>query len=127
MELQASTDTGSILNLAWTSDGTQVAGAGASGRICFAQLVGLSAEVGPVRATVTDKNSVEVLHLMEETKDELDFSDRVIMLCLGGVPPDMYTLLLGHRHQSFMHAATTAAGQDAQHAVMLHLLTSMLQ
>ena len=82
--LQASTDTGSVLNLAWVSDGTQLAGAGANGNICFAQLVGLTAEVGPIRATVTDSNSVEVYHLLNETTDELDFRDRVIKMCLGG-------------------------------------------
>ena len=82
--LQASTDTGSILNLAWMSDGTQLAGAGANGNICFAQLVGLTANVGPIRATLTDSTSVEVYHLLEETTDELDFRDRVIKMCLGG-------------------------------------------
>lgn len=81
--MQVSTDTGSVLNLVWTSDGTQLAGAGANGRICFAQLVGLTAEVGPIRATLTDSNSVEVYHLLEETLDELDFRDRVIKMCLG--------------------------------------------
>ena len=34
------TDTGSILNIAWTSDGTQLAGAGGSGAVCFAQVGG---------------------------------------------------------------------------------------
>lgn len=80
---QAFTNTGSILNLAWTSDGTQVAGAGANGQICFGQLVGLTAEVGPMRAVLTDRNSVEMRHLLEETTDELDFRDRVIKMCLG--------------------------------------------
>ncbi len=80
---QAFTNTGSILNLAWTSDGTQVAGAGANGQICFGQLVGLTAEVGPMRAVLTDRNSVEMYHLLEETVDELDFRDRVIKMCLG--------------------------------------------
>lgn len=32
------TNTGSILNIAWTSDGTQLAGAGGSGAVCFAQV-----------------------------------------------------------------------------------------
>ncbi|DBA75301.1 hypothetical protein WJX77_003211 [Trebouxia sp. C0004] len=80
---KAFTDTGSILSLAWTSDGTQVAGAGANGQICFGRLVGLTAEVGAMRAVLTDRNSVEMYHLLEETKDELDFRDRVIKMCLG--------------------------------------------
>ena len=82
--MQATTDTGSVLNLAWTSDGTQVAGAGANGNICVAHLVGLTAEVGAIKATLTNRNSIEVYHLLEETKDELDFQDRVIKMCLGG-------------------------------------------
>lgn len=82
--LQAITDTGSMLNLSWTSDGTQLAGAGANGNICFAQLVGLTAEVGPICATLTDSNCVKVYHLLDETTDELDFRDRVVKMCLGG-------------------------------------------
>lgn len=93
--LQASTDTGSILNLAWMSDGTQLAGAGANGNICFAQLVGLTANVGPIRATLTDSNSVEVYHLLDETSDELDFRDRVIKMCLGGTSL-LFIILIMH-------------------------------
>ena len=37
-----------------------------------------------MRATLTDRNSVEVYHLLNETVDELDFRDRVIKMCLGG-------------------------------------------
>lgn len=83
MGLQACTNTGSISDLAWTADGTQLAGAGANGHICFAQVIGLTAEVGHIRATLTDKNSIEVYHLLDETVDELDFRDRVIKMCLG--------------------------------------------
>lgn len=60
-----------------------MAGAGANGQICFGRLVGLTAEVGAMRAALTDRNSVEMYHLLEETKDELDFRDRVIKMCLG--------------------------------------------
>ncbi|KAL3133954.1 Intraflagellar transport protein 80 [Trebouxia sp. C0010 RCD-2024] len=80
---KACTNTGSISDLAWTADGTQLAGAGANGHICFAQVIGLTAEVGHIRATLTDKNSIEVYHLLDETVDELDFRDRVIKMCLG--------------------------------------------
>lgn len=80
---KASTDTGSLLNLAWTSDGTQVAGAGSNGLICIGQLVGLTAEVGSMRAELTDRNTIKMYHLLEETKDELDFRDRVVKMCLG--------------------------------------------
>ena len=60
-----------------------MAGAGANGQICFGRLVGLTVEVGAMRAVLTDRNSVEMYHLLEETKDELDFRDRVIKMCLG--------------------------------------------
>ena len=89
--MQAATHTGSLLNLAWTPDGTQVAGAGSNGQMCVGQLVGLTAEVGPVRAVLTDRNSIEVYHLLEETKDELDLRDRVIKMCLGKYSQGMAT------------------------------------
>ena len=81
--MQAETSTGSLLDLAWTADGTQLAAAGASGQVCFAQLVGLTAEVGPTRAVLADSKTIKVYNILEETSDELDFRDRVIKMCLG--------------------------------------------
>lgn len=126
--LQAITDTGSILNLSWTADGTQLAGAGANGNICFAQLVGLTAEVGPIRATLTDTNCVKVYHLLDETTDELDFRDRVIKICLGGdhiFHPD-------HAHIPCMLNAHKSMHVNSPHTVPLclsskHLLTVCLE
>ena len=71
------------MDLNWTADGTQLAGAGANGQICFAQLVGLAAEVGSTRAVLADKRTVKVCNILEETSDELDFRDRVIKMSLG--------------------------------------------
>lgn len=88
--VQAQTELGSIMDLSWTADGTQLAGAGSNGRICFAQLVGLTAEVGSTRALLATKSTVKVYNILEETSDELDFKDRVIKMCLGEV-------LMSHR------------------------------
>lgn len=71
------------MDLSWTADGTQLAGAGANGQICFAQLVGLTAEVGSTRAVLADKSTVKVYNILNETADELDFRDRVVKMCLG--------------------------------------------
>lgn len=46
---RAKPQSGSVYNVAWTSDGTQLAGAGANGAVVFGQLVGRWVQAQPVR------------------------------------------------------------------------------
>lgn len=111
--MQAKTSTGSLLDLAWTADGTQLAAAGASGQVCFAQLVGLTAEVGSTRAVLADNRTIKVYNILEETTDELDFRDRVTKMCLGGqiiecANPVLHCIhVLDHRRLSLHYALCT--------------------
>mmetsp|Transcript_14908 Transcript_14908/g.26771 ORF Transcript_14908/g.26771 Transcript_14908/m.26771 type:complete len:860 (+) Transcript_14908:121-2700(+) len=93
--------TGSIYSLAWTADGTQVAGAGASGTVCFAQCLGKSKRWGGIVAEVKDLKHVHVVGLKDvavnDSKlsisegaeevmregEELEFSDRVVEVSVG--------------------------------------------
>eukprot|EP00466_Bigelowiella_natans_P016493 jgi/Bigna1/37415/e_gw1.19.155.1 len=70
-------DTGSIFSLSWTEDGTQVAGAGASGAVCFAQKLGQEVQWESLQATVKDLRQA---HLRGE---ELEFSDRVVKVSVS--------------------------------------------
>ena len=63
----------------------------------------MTAEVGPIRATLTDSNSVEVCHLLDETTDDLDFRDRVIKMCLGGA---YFILIILIMHKPFAWCST---------------------
>ena len=81
--LQARTDSESLMAISWTADGTQLAAAGGTGAVCFGRLVGISAEGNYIYANVEDVNKVVVHDIVAETKDELDFRDRVIWMSLG--------------------------------------------
>uniref|UniRef100_A0A7S2QU27 Intraflagellar transport protein 80 n=2 Tax=Chlamydomonas chlamydogama TaxID=225041 RepID=A0A7S2QU27_9CHLO len=75
--------TGSILSISWTADGTQLAGAGGNGAICFGQVVDVSLEDGRVRVNMEDDHKILVQDIVSETSDELDFRDKVIKISLG--------------------------------------------
>lgn len=77
------TRTGSILGIAWTADGTQMAGSGGSGTICLGQLVDMSLEDGRVHAVLEEDHKITVHDILSETTDDLDFRDRVIKISLG--------------------------------------------
>jgi len=77
------TDTGSILNIAWTSDGTQLAGAGGSGAVCFAQVIDRTIEWQKLAATLEEVNRIRVHDVLNETYEDLEFKDRIIKMSLG--------------------------------------------
>ena len=57
-----------------------MAGAGSNGLICVGQLVGLTAEVGSMRAELTDRNTIEMYHLLEELLSDPDWIRRATAL-----------------------------------------------
>ncbi|GAB5361091.1 hypothetical protein AAMO2058_000684800 [Amorphochlora amoebiformis] len=98
---QTCKDSGSFYQLAWTHDGTQVAGAGASGMVWFGQKIGELRQWGHIQAKVKDLCQIHVtdlsIHsgLSEDSKqldtdessdqgtsgtygEELEFSDRIV-------------------------------------------------
>jgi len=75
--------TGSILNLAWTADGTQVAGAGGNGTVCFGEIISRQLEWRRITATLEENNHIRVRDVLSETVEELDFRDRIIKVALG--------------------------------------------
>mmetsp|Transcript_39397 Transcript_39397/g.47784 ORF Transcript_39397/g.47784 Transcript_39397/m.47784 type:complete len:763 (-) Transcript_39397:804-3092(-) len=77
------TNTGSILNIAWTTDGTQLAGAGGNGSVCFSQIIDRTIEWKRISATLEENNRIRIQDVLSETIEEQDFRDRVIKMSLG--------------------------------------------
>jgi len=79
------TQSGSILDIAWTSDGTQLAGAGASGAVVFGQLVDRRVAWESLEAALDENNHIKVYDVIKQGVEEanLDFADRVIDISLS--------------------------------------------
>lgn len=80
---QARTETGSVLSLSWSVDGTQLAGCGSSGSVCFANLIDIRLEDGRVHVVLVDERHIQVHDILSETKEQLDFRDPVVKMSLG--------------------------------------------
>ncbi|GBG65480.1 hypothetical protein CBR_g51075 [Chara braunii] len=76
-------NSGSLSNIAWTLDGTQLAAAGGNGSLVFGQLIGRKIEWKRITATIEDTNRILIQDVLTETVEELDFRDRVIKASLG--------------------------------------------
>lgn len=75
---------GSILDIAWTSDGTQFAGAGGNGSVVFAQVVGRRFEWKNTEVTLLEPRKIRVQDVANESVEDLEFArDRVVELGLG--------------------------------------------
>lgn len=78
-------DSGSLLALDWTVDGTHLAAAGASGAVCFGHLVDRSVEWKQFEATLNEANQIIVQDVTNDNHvmDELEFGQRVIDLSMN--------------------------------------------
>jgi intraflagellar transport protein 80 len=73
-----SPDCGSIFDIAWTPDSTQIAGATGSGATVFGQLVNRRFGWKQYHVSVSDENKVHVFDVMQDGTETLEFRDRVI-------------------------------------------------
>lgn len=78
-----SPETGSIFALNWCNDGTQLACGGGNGAVVFASLVDRTTSWQNTDATLDETNTIVVHDIMNETKEELDFRDRVTDMSLA--------------------------------------------
>eukprot|EP00164_Ancoracysta_twista_P001772 GFYU01002327.1.p1 GENE.GFYU01002327.1~~GFYU01002327.1.p1 ORF type:complete len:763 (-),score=200.01 GFYU01002327.1:142-2430(-) len=76
-------ESGSIMNLAWTSDGTQLSGAGANGAVVFGHIIERKLEWKHLQVTLVDNHHVHVYDVLSENKEELDFKDLVVKMSVG--------------------------------------------
>lgn len=76
-------NTGSVFSLAWSADGTQLAGACGNGHVIFAHVVEQSWEWRNVVITLTKRRSMQVRNVLNDAVDLLEFRDRVIKASLA--------------------------------------------
>ena len=76
-------NTGAILDISWTSDGTQLAAAGGSGKVCFGNVVGKSLAWKNLLVSLEDDVTMKVFDLVSEGSEDLQFRDKVINWSLG--------------------------------------------
>ncbi|XP_054901538.1 intraflagellar transport protein 80 homolog [Poeciliopsis prolifica] len=76
-------NTGSVFNLAWSADGTQLAGACGNGHVIFAHLVEQHWEWKNFSITLTKRRTMQVRNVQNDAVDMLEFRDRVIKASLA--------------------------------------------
>ncbi|KAI8909099.1 WD40-repeat-containing domain protein [Gorgonomyces haynaldii] len=74
---------GSIFNIAWTPDGTQMACAGGNGAVVFGHLINRILEWKQYRVTLLDDCKVAVKDYIQDSEDILEFKDRVVNAEIG--------------------------------------------
>nr|XP_046245222.1 intraflagellar transport protein 80 homolog isoform X2 [Scatophagus argus] len=76
-------NTGSVFSLAWSADGTQLAGACGNGNVIFAHVVEQHWEWKNFVITLTKRRTMQVRNVMNDAVDVLEFRDRVIKASLA--------------------------------------------
>uniref|UniRef100_A0A2K6FTH6 Intraflagellar transport protein 80 homolog n=1 Tax=Propithecus coquereli TaxID=379532 RepID=A0A2K6FTH6_PROCO len=76
-------NTGSIFNIAWSVDGTQIAGACGNGHVVFAHVVEQHWEWKNFQVTLTKRRTMQVRNVLNDAVDLLEFRDRVIKASLN--------------------------------------------
>ncbi|KER26913.1 hypothetical protein T265_13899, partial [Opisthorchis viverrini] len=77
------TQTGSLLNMRWSADGTQIAAAGGNGEIIVGQVTDRWIEWNGFEAAVVDERTVEVQNIRNGATEHLEFRDRVTKASLA--------------------------------------------
>uniref|UniRef100_A0A667YLZ0 Intraflagellar transport 80 homolog (Chlamydomonas) n=1 Tax=Myripristis murdjan TaxID=586833 RepID=A0A667YLZ0_9TELE len=76
-------NTGSVFSLAWSVDGTQLAGACGNGHVIFAHVVEQHWEWKNFVITLTKRRTMQVRNVVNDAVDVLEFRDRVIKASLA--------------------------------------------
>ncbi|NXG16344.1 IFT80 protein, partial [Grallaria varia] len=75
-------NTGSIFNISWSTDGTQLAGACGNGHVIFAHVVEQRWEWKNLEITLIKRRTMKVHNVINDAVDSLEFRDRVIKASL---------------------------------------------
>ncbi|XP_076590790.1 intraflagellar transport protein 80 homolog isoform X2 [Chaetodon auriga] len=76
-------NTGSVFSLAWSADGTQLAGACGNGHVIFAHVVEQHWEWKNFVITLSKRRTMQVRNVTNDAVDVLEFRDRVIKASLA--------------------------------------------
>lgn len=82
-QCRETTNTGSIVDIAWTPDCTQLACAGGNGSVCFAQLVDRRMQYANLTILLSEANKIRVHNVMNDNIEELEHRDKVIKISVG--------------------------------------------
>ncbi|XP_057652979.1 intraflagellar transport protein 80 homolog [Diorhabda carinulata] len=75
-------NTGCIYKMAWSADGTQLAGACANGQVLFAHVVEREISYRNYTASVIEKKLVIVKNILEDINEQLELPERVIQIAI---------------------------------------------
>ena len=75
--------TGSIFKISWSSDSTQLAGAGGSGAVCFAMMVDRKITYDKFEISLREANRVRVYDYTADSADELEQRDKIVNMSVG--------------------------------------------
>jgi intraflagellar transport protein 80 len=76
-------NTGSIMRIAWTADGTQLVTGGGSGSVSIAQIVDRKLHWGNFTVTLSDGKKLHIQDVVRDTVEELEQRDMVIKISIG--------------------------------------------
>jgi len=76
-------NSGSVFRIAWTADSTQLAAAGGTGAVVFAQLVDRKLSYGKFEFSLREANQISVHNVTEDSTEELGHPDKVIKMSVG--------------------------------------------
>jgi len=76
-------NTGSIFNISWSNDGTQVAGACGNGHVIFGHVIERRLEWKNFEVVVASSKLITVRNVMNDAREKLDFRDRIIKVSIG--------------------------------------------
>lgn len=68
--------------MAWSADGTQLAGGCANGQVMFAHIVERSVHFQNFTASVSERKLVTVRNILDETIEHLELPERVIQISI---------------------------------------------
>ncbi|KAF5404668.1 Intraflagellar transport protein 80 [Paragonimus heterotremus] len=71
------TKTGSLLNLRWSADSTQVAAVGGNGTVVVGQVIDRWMEWNGFEAAIVDERTIEVHNVRNGANERLDYRDRI--------------------------------------------------
>ncbi|KAH9642795.1 hypothetical protein HF086_010448 [Spodoptera exigua] len=94
--------TGSIYNIAWSSDGTQLAAACANGHVLFAHIIDREYTWKNYACNQIGRKVIAIRDIMTDQNDQLDYPDRVIQIALG-----FNHLVTATVKQCFIHKLTS--------------------
>lgn len=74
---------GSLFNIVWSSDGTQIASGTSTGIVLFGHIIERELRNRNLKAITSGRKTITLSDIVTRTKDTLDFAERIIKWELG--------------------------------------------